>query len=296
MDEFSLIDDIVSRLGAAAHAAWVDVGPGDDASVVSVGTGGSVVSSIDTFSPGIHFPREAPAEWVGYRCFMAAASDLAAMAAEPRYALVALSLPDRDATYALALCEGLAEAADTCGMAVCGGNLTRAPLSMTVSVHGEVQPGMGVLRSTAQANDLIQVSGQLGGAAACVRLNAFQVAGTLRDAYFRPRARLDLREPLALAHSAIDVSDGCLQDLSHILQASHVGAEIDSRAIPVADGATLDDALWGGDDYELLITAPKALPGFEVIGVVSDNLGIKLDGQEVLLNDVASRGYDHFRS
>jgi thiamine monophosphate kinase len=75
-----------------------------------------------------------------------------------------------------------------------------------------------------------------------------------------------------------------------------MGAEIDSHALPVAAGATLDDALWGGDDYELLVTAPKALPGFEVIGVVSDNLGIRLDGREVLLSDTTSRGYDHFRS
>lgn len=295
MDEFSLIDDIVSGLGEVARAVWVDVGPGDDASVVRVKPGASVVSSIDTFSPGVHFPTQAPAEWVGYRSFMGAASDLAAMGAQPRYALVALSLPDADSRYALALCEGLAEAASLCGMAICGGNLTRAPLSITLSVHGEVEPGQAVLRSTAQVDDLVQVSGRLGGAAACVRLNQFEVASPLREAYFRPKARVDLKETLAQAHASIDISDGCLQDLTHILRASRLGAEVDSRAVPVADGAMLQDALWGGDDYELLVTAPDVLPGFEVIGVVSKAPGLRIDGQEALSSDGAIKGYDHFR-
>ena len=93
MDEFSLIDDIVNSLDAVAKTSWVSVGSGDDATVISVAKGAEVVSSIDTFTPGIHFPTTAPAKKIGYRAFMAAASDLAAMAALPRYALVALSLP-----------------------------------------------------------------------------------------------------------------------------------------------------------------------------------------------------------
>lgn len=291
MDEFSLIDDIVNSLDAVAKTSWVSVGSGDDATVISVSKGAEVVSSIDTFTPGIHFPTTAPAKKIGYRAFMAAASDLAAMAALPRYALVALSLPRLDRDFAVDLCNGMSKAAAKCDMAICGGNLTKGPLSITVSVHGEVNAGESTLRSGAAVGDLVQVSGDLGAAAACVRSQSYSIEGPLQRAYFEPRARVDLRAVLAGANAAIDVSDGCLQDLGHILKASKLGAAIESASVPVAEGAELQDALWGGDDYELLATAPVELAGFAIIGVVTTEPGLRLDGQKV-----TSRGYDHFRA
>ncbi len=291
MDEFSLIDDIVDSLDEVARASWIAVASGDDATVVSVSPGAEVVSSIDTFTPDVHFPSNAFPSQIGYRSFMAAASDLAAMAALPRYALVALSLPELDREFALGLCAGMAKAAAKCDMAICGGNLTKGPLSITVSVHGEATAGTSVVRSGAQVGDLVQVSGDLGAAAACVRTGSYAVAGPLQRAYFEPYARVDLRGIVAGAHAAIDISDGCLQDLGHILKASHLGAAIDGALIPVAEGAELQDALWGGDDYELLVTAPAGLAGFRVIGEVTVELPLCLDGEEI-----TPQGYDHFRA
>ena len=291
MDEFGLIDDIVAVLGEESRAPWIEVAPGDDSAVVAVSAGCSAVGSIDTFLPNVHFPESALPEDVGFRVFMASASDLAAMAAVPRYALVAIALPHSDREYPLGLAKGMARAAREAGMAICGGNLSKGPLSITVSVHGEVKTGSAVLRSEACVGDLVQVSGSLGCAAACVRKSAYDQDGQLRDAYFSPKARLDLAATLADATAAIDISDGCLQDLSHIARASRVGISVQSALIPVGSGANLDDALWGGDDYELLATARTQLEGFTVIGEV-------VAGDQVMLDDkpVNNRGYDHFRA
>ena len=291
MGEFALIDEIVAQLGAQSRAAWVSTGPGDDASVVQVAPQHEVVASIDSFLEGVHFPQGAPAKDVGYRTFMASSSDLAAMAARPRYALVAISLPELNRDYILELCQGMANAANVCGMAICGGNLSKGPLNITVSVHGEVAFGQGLLRSNAQVGDLVQVSGPLGQAAACVRLQAYEQDAPLRDAYYRPRARLDLVDTLKTATAAIDVSDGCLQDLGHIAQSSEVGISVHSQQVPIGGGATLHDALWGGDDYELIATANEQLDGFTVIGEVVKGSGVLLDGEPV-----DQKGYDHFRS
>ena len=291
MGEFALIDEIVAQLGEQSRAAWVSTGPGDDATVVQVTPQHEVVASIDSFLEGVHFPPSAPPEDVGYRTFMASASDLAAMGAKPRYALVAMSLPDLDKDYVLGLCQGMAEAANLCGMAVCGGNLSKGPLNITVSVHGEVASGQGLLRSNARVGDLVQVSGPLGQAAACVRLQAYEDAGALREAYFRPRARVDLIHVIESATAAIDISDGCLQDLGHIAKSSDVGISVVSERVPVGEGAILEDALWGGDDYELIVTAEQQLRGFTIIGDVIEGAGVLLDGQEV-----GVKGYDHFRA
>ena len=291
MGEFALIDEIVAQLGEQSRAAWVSTGPGDDATVVQVTPLHEVVASIDSFLEGVHFPPSAPPEDVGYRTFMASASDLAAMGAKPRYALVAMSLPDLDKDYVLGLCQGMAEAANLCGMAVCGGNLSKGPLNITVSVHGEVASGQGLLRSNARVGDLVQVSGPLGQAAACVRLQAYEDAGALREAYFRPRARVDLIHVIESATTAIDISDGCLQDLGHIAKSSDVGISVFSERVPVGEGAILEDALWGGDDYELIVTAEQQLRGFTIIGDVIEGAGVLLDGQEV-----GVKGYDHFRA
>ena len=269
MDEFGLIDEIVDALGPDSRAQWIEVGSGDDAAVVAVSPGASAVSSIDAFIPEVHFPTSANPADVGYRAFMASASDLAAMAATPRYALVALSLPAYERDYVLGLCQGMAQAAKVCGMAICGGNLTKGPLNITVSVHGEVNAGTAVLRSGAQVGDLVQVSGPLGRAAACVRLQAYAEDSPLRSAYFHPQARVDLVDVVARANAAVDISDGCLQDIAHIAKGSAVRVLVDSHRVPVGEGANLEDALWGGDDYELVATATEALDGFVVIGEVA---------------------------
>jgi len=294
ISEFDLIAAIVDELGAQATADWVRIGPGDDASVVRVAGEREWVSSIDTLLADVHFPVTAPAALVGYRALMVSLSDLAAMAATPRYVLVALTLPQPDVAWLRLLARGMAEAAAQCQVAVCGGNLTRGPLSITVSVHGDCAPHSAVSRADAQIGDQLWVSGELGGAAACVRQSLFDVdpltLTPIQHKYYKPRARLDLA--LALqnhASAAIDISDGLLQDLGHLAQASNVGLRINSTLLPVCAGATLQDALSGGDDYELICAASTAPPGFVSIGEV-------IAGDVVLLDDqaVVSRGFDHF--
>ena len=249
MDEFSLIDEVVGALGAQAQGRWVSVGPGDDAAVVDVSAGHQVVSSIDTLVEGVHFPPNMPASLVGYRSLMVSLSDLAAMAATPRYVLVAMTLPSVDPAWVKQCAMGMARAAQVCDVYLCGGNFTRGALSITVSVHGEVPHGESVLRSGACAGDGIFVSGALGGAAACVRNGQWPDSlelSTLQQRYATPQARVDLCAQLReRASAAIDVSDGLLQDLRHLCRASALGAKVDSSLVPVFEGALLDDALYG---------------------------------------------------
>ncbi len=298
--EFQIIEEIVHGLGRWSHAPWTLVGPGDDAAVLQQDSSRDHVASIDTLIADVHFPTSAPAHLIGYRAMMVSISDLAAMAAEPRYCLVALTLPELDQPWVQDFARGIAQAAADCEMYVCGGNLARGPLSISISVHGEVPNDSSVLRSGAKVGDRVLVSGPLGAAAACVRMEMLHTDFVLGDenlngfqnAYFRPQARLDLVQPLRIrAHSAIDISDGLLQDLQHILQASDVGAEIDSRQIPLFPGADLEDALYGGDDYELLVTASESITGFVTIGEIIEAPGIRLNGEPVV-----PQGYDHFRN
>lgn len=291
MNEFELIDEILSVLGETAHGGVI--GPGDDCAAIKVPEGELLLSSIDTLIGAVHFPDDAPGELVGYRAMMVSVSDLAAMGAVPVQLLVALTLEEKDKDWALEVAAGMAKAAAETGGAILGGNLARGPRSITISVHG-VCPAAEVLRrSGATAGNGIYVTGPLGASAAAV---AAQCLGEHDDPrthrYFRPRARIDAGIALrGVATSCIDVSDGLLQDLDHICAASGVGAELVSGDIPIGEGANLDHALHGGDDYELLFTAetpPVALDAIR-IGTVTHDRGILLDG-----SPVAIKGYQHF--
>ena len=293
-DEFGLIDAIVEALGDRTAGRWVSVGPGDDCAVITPTANHDVVSSIDTLVESVHFPTDAPPALVGYRALMVSLSDLAAMAADPRYVMVAVSLPTFDLNWVVEFAKGMRKAAQQTDVYVCGGNIARGPLTITISVHGEVPGGQALLRDAACVGDGIFVSGPLGGAAACVRRGSLDVVDghtldTLQRAYYCPSARVDLCEEVrSNASAGIDVSDGLVQDLGHILDASGVGAHLDSASIPVNENATRDDALYGGDDYELLCTA-RTLPSFVRIGEVVSRRGILLDGVEV-----EARGFNHF--
>jgi thiamine-monophosphate kinase len=297
VDEFALIRQIIDGLGSVTSRSNVIVGPGDDAAVLRPRQDWDSVASIDTQIVDRHFPRQAPADLIGYRAMMAAISDLAAMAADPNYVLIALALPDSklcNSEWVGRLVKGIKEAAETSGVVVAGGNLGRGELALTISVHGEVPANAAILRSGAKPGDILQVSGALGGAAACVRLDQLTVHETLSElqqCYFRPRARLDLVEVVRNgANAAIDVSDGLLQDLGHMLSASNCGAELVADSIPVALGASRQDALTGGDDYQLLVSATELLEGFKQIGKAVSDAGLWLDGKPV-----QAQGFDHFR-
>ena len=290
MNEFELIDEIVRVLGDAAGGGLI--GPGDDCSVIEPPRGEVLVSSIDTLVGGVHFPMASPGALVGYRAMMVSLSDLAAMGARPAQALVAMTLEETDQGWALEVAEGMREAVLETDGRLLGGNLARGPRSITVSVHGWLPAGSAITRGGARPGHGVYVTGELGAAAAAVALGRLDDPDdALARRYFRPRARIDAGLSLrGVATAAIDVSDGLLQDLDHLCQASRVGAELEGDAIPVAEGAALDHALHGGDDYELLFTARKdpALACHR-IGTITVDSGILLDGAPV-----AIKGYQHF--
>jgi thiamine-monophosphate kinase len=211
------------------------------------------------------------------------------MGASPLFVLLALTLPEESVAWATGFARGAAQAAHATGTVIAGGNLTRGPLGVSVSVHGSVPAGQAVLRSGAKPGDRVYVSGALGGAAAALRRGFDDSA--LAERFYRPRARTDLSLPLRLcASAAIDISDGLLQDLGHLARASGCRMDVEGEKVPVFPGAKLGDALYGGDDYELCFTASAApsFPAFE-IGVVGVGSGVWVDGA------LPERtGYQHF--
>ena len=294
-NEFALIDAIVEGLGDRATGDWVSVGPGDDAAVIKATPGLAQVASIDTLLPDVHFPAAAPAQLIGYRALMVSFSDLAAMRALPRYCLVSLSMDEsQGAAWVASLACGMADAARELGVYVCGGNLTRGPLNIAVSVHGEVEHQHLLRRSEGQPGQQLSVTGALGAAAACVRTGQMlpvdpKALTPLQHAYYRPRARFEVSAMVQAASAGLDISDGLSQDLAHLCAASGCGAALQSLSIPIGAGATLEDALFGGDDYELLVASNEALPGAYTIGVLTAEPGLTLDGAPF-----AAKGFDHF--
>jgi thiamine-monophosphate kinase len=300
VSEFRLIEEILQALGDSALSAAVRLGPGDDAAVLAPPGGMELAASIDTLVEGRHFPKAADSRLVGYRALMVSVSDLAAMGAEPGYALVALSVPRADMDWVRGLAQGLRAAALDCDIPIVGGNLTAGPVCISVSVHGWVVTGSAITRSGARPGDKVYVTGELGGAAAALSRGGLSNCrertdlDALEQRYFTPQPRLAAGVRLrGIATSAIDVSDGLLQDLGHICAASGVGAEVARGAIPVCPGATVDHALSGGDDYELCFTSSSPPPeldcGSACIGSIVSTQGLWVDGKVV-----EPVGYEHF--
>lgn len=263
--EFALIDRFTRALPLAGEG--VLVGVGDDAAVLRPPPGEDLVATVDAVVEGVHFDaRFAPAD-VGWKALAVNLSDLAAMGARPLWALVALALPRGTPAARIAgIARGLAACARRHHLAVAGGNVSRASeLSLTVTVVGAVETGAALTRAGASAGDLLAVSGTLGDAA----LGLLQGApAALARRQRRPVPRLALGAALAgVASAAIDLSDGLVQDLGHLCDASGTGALLDAAALPrsaayrraVAGRADpYAPALGGGEDYELLVAIPPA--------------------------------------
>jgi thiamine-monophosphate kinase len=233
-------------------------------------------------------------------------SDLAAMAATPRWCLLALTLPERADAWLEDFSVGMRELASRTGCALIGGDLTRGPLSVTVTVAGTLPEGGGLRRGAAELGDGVFVTGGLGAAARGLeRFLAGQVEHPDVMAYLYPEPRLTAGRDLeGLASSAMDVSDGLALDLARLLAGTGHGAELDAEALDaiglVPDGLG-PDALASGDDYELLFTMPgPALAdlqarasrwdhAFHRIGLVSEAPGLRVDGRPV-----TASGWDHF--
>lgn len=258
-------DETLERIRHALGGGIEAGGLRDDAAAVVVPDGGPVVVSVDSVVDGVHVDLAlcSPHD-VGWKALMGALSDLAAMGARPIGALVALCVPEAagGGEMTLGVMEGVAEASQVSGCPVVGGDVSAAGvLVVSVTVMGTLDGGTPVPRSGAAAGDVILVTGPCGGSAAGLRVlrSSAGVAGldpvevALAAAYRRPVARLAEGEAArrAGASAMIDVSDGLALDLHRLADASGVGFILDS--VPVAEGATPDDALGGGEDYELVV-------------------------------------------
>jgi len=299
------------------------LGVGDDCALLQARTGMQLAVSSDMLVEGRHFLSTVDPRRLGHKALAVNLSDLAACGAEPLAFTLALALPQVDAAWLQAFSEGMLALADAHHCELVGGDTTRGPLCINVTIFGEVPAGQALLRSGARAGDELWVSGTLGDAR--LALEAFRGTLSLPAAVFEAaRLRMEAPQPrvalgLALrgiATSAIDISDGLLGDLGHVLRRSGLGASIAAQAaagllaargqLPLTDAQVRDLVLAGGDDYELAFTAPpERRPQVEAaaaqadtrvtrIGRIEAKAGLRvLDAAGHLLPTHAT-GFDHF--
>jgi thiamine-monophosphate kinase len=310
-------DELITAIRRVLSGAGpeVVVGPGDDAAVVVAGSG-ELVLTTDVMVEGVHFRREltTPRD-LGYKAVAVNVSDVAAMAASPRYALCALTLSGSvDAAWVVELAGGMRECCDEFALSLVGGNLSRGPeITIAVSVTGEVVPGRAVRRDGARPGDRLVVTGSLGGSAAGLRLASQRSwSDDERDAlhrHVRPTPRVGEAGVLA-SHGVtamIDVSDGLAIDLSRLCAASGAGARVEIEKIPVHPAATRQEALGGGEDYELLATLPSAEVVEGARAELREGFGVSLAEIGVIIEDglvavdeggvegpLETDGWDHF--
>ncbi|RMF18431.1 MAG: thiamine-phosphate kinase [Gammaproteobacteria bacterium] len=306
MGEFDLIRRCFSFHAGAAPGVLRSVG--DDCAVLEAGP---LAVSTDTLVAGVHFPPEAPAEWIAERAVRVCTSDLAAMAAEPLAATLALSLTPEafEQGWAERFAGGLRPALERAGLRLVGGDTTRGSVSITLTVMGRCEKP--VSRDGARPGHRIGVTGALGGArAALVRPDLSRSREhPFNRRYWQPPFRLEFARRLAGRVSAmLDISDGLLADLGHILAASRVGATLDGSKIPMQDNLpasqALEWALTGGDDYELCFTCPPAqMADIEAlaceldvpvtwIGDIVAGQGLHVTGFDLASMDI--KGFEHF--
>jgi thiamine-monophosphate kinase len=274
--ERALIDRITARL-AMPH--WVIVGPGDDAAVIAPERGALEVLTTDAQVEGIHFDRGfVPPDAIGHRALAVNLSDLAAMGAQPRAALLSLVLPDAlDMSAIDGMLDGLLGLADAHGVTLIGGNISRSPgpLVIDVTATGTVRPRRVLTRAGARPGDGVYVTGTIGDG--FVGLRSLQLKNDIvrcQDRYLRPEPRVRAGMLLGrnrAATACVDLSDGLADGVRRIAEASHVGIALDAEALPIGDDVrawhegrgedVLTGALAGGDDYELLFTSPRTYGG-----------------------------------
>ena len=320
--EFQLIQSYFSQSHQdVSPARDVVLGIGDDCAIIAPPANQQLALSIDTLIAGVHFPDNTSADAIAHKALMVNLSDLAAMGARPAWFTLSLTLPDYNDTWLQQFSATLFKLSRQYGISLIGGDTTRGPLSITIQVGGYLEQNRALTRSAARVGDLIALTGPLGAAAigldialqknhhhyACLSDRQRQQA--LHALNF-PEAKI--KEGLLLkdvAHAALDLSDGLASDLGHILEASEVGAELELDKLPLADALSClepaqawEKALTGGDDYELCFTISEAhwpqikekLPYCEIVGVITEQKGLRLltaSGQEFTLK---TGGYDHF--
>lgn len=308
--EFELIARYFKR--GTSHTV---LGVGDDGALIAPTAGQELVISTDLLVEGTHFLADADPEALGWKTLAVNVSDLAAMGAQPRWATLAAVLPAPTSEWIEAFARGFFACADVFGIDLIGGDTTRGPRAFCVTILGEVPAGHALRRDGANVGDSIWVSGQPGRAALGLAhvqgrtVLADPLLGECLAALHRPQPRVALGLALrGIAGAAIDVSDGLLADLGHILERSGVGARLHIPGLPAA-GLERDCLLAGGDDYELVFTAPATFDGD--IAALSARLELPLSrigeimatppGMLVLCDESGTditpvrRGYDHYK-
>lgn len=320
MGEFELIRRYFAAAPCAQAAEGIVLGIGDDCALLQPAPGMQLALSTDTLVAGVHFPQPCDPFLLGQRALAVSVSDLAAMGAEPLGFTLALTLPEAEPAWLEGFALGLSQMAGQCAIALVGGDTTRGPLSLTLSVFGQLPAGQALTRAGARPGDLLCVGGCLGDAAGALPLVLGQQpaadepasANYLLQRYWAPQPQLALGQWLrGRATAALDISDGLLADCGHIAQASAVALQIERDSLPLsaalctlAGERALDCALSGGDDYRLAFTlSAQYLPALQaqwpeamVIGRVVAGQGVQLlDGAGRRL-DPPSAGYQHFGS
>jgi len=290
----------------------VVLGVGDDAALFEIDADCQLVTSTDTLSEGVHFFEGALPGDIAYKSLAVNLSDIAAMGAQAKCFTLSLTLPKLDERWLQEFSGSLKEASEFFNVSLIGGDTTKGPLNITITIMGAVEKSKAIKRSGANIGDDIYISGSLGDAALCLKkINEGSVPNiTELNKLNKPVPRLKLGSALKnIASSCIDVSDGLEQDLSHILRASKVGAIIDSQSLPLSDTVresikTSQDwglPLCGGDDYELCFTSDKS--NQTEIKKLSESLKIRItkigvinnsQTLEILGYEGSSKSYQHF--
>ncbi len=316
MTEFDIIRDYFAKhylITPARTRSDVLCGIGDDAALVRVPAQQQLAITTDTFTAGVHFLESTPAYDIGYKALAVNLSDLAAMSATPAWITLALAIPATDTAWLEKMCDGFFALADRYQVQLIGGDLTRGPLSITIQALGFVPPQSALMRSTAKPGDLIYVTGTVGDAGFALQWlqEKMQMNVASDETYFlnrlqRPEPRVAVGEQLRnIAHAAIDISDGLLADLKHILQASGVGAKVYVDQLPLSAALTrnvdlntaINLALSAGDDYELCFTVPvekKILleEKLNTLDCAYTCIGVMTETQELILQYRDGRKYD----
>lgn len=313
--EFDLIQQYFTK---PSHHTNLSVG--DDAALISVSQGMELAVATDMLVAGTHFFHDAAPYDIGWKALAVNVSDMAAMGAQPKWATLALALPEVNEAWLSEFSRGFFACSEQFNVDLIGGDTTRGPLNISVTIMGEVPKNQALKRNGAQAEDDIWVSGNLGSAAAGlahlqgkIKLENDALEASIH-ALHRPMPRISLGLALrGIANSAIDISDGLAADLGHILKASNVGADIFIKHIPHLPALQANNdagfqacILGGGDDYELCFTAPRAarekiealsetlnLP-LTRIGGTCTTLGLRVYDAENKLIQLQTKGYDHF--
>ena len=293
ISEFELID-LFNHIGSKYNKQnGIVVPPGDDCAVIDLPL--PLVTSIDSSISDIHFPANASAKDIGYRSVAVALSDIAAMGCQPRGFSVSITCSNRDKNWFEELANGFEDISNEFQISLIGGDVTRGPLNINVVVYGTPYNSIYLKRSGAKKGDIICITKPVGRAKKGLEdFKENNLKSNFLNDYLRPKPQIELGKKISnYATSCIDISDGLLADLNHILTSSKVGASIFLDDIPTTSNINDINA---GDDYDLCFTIPAEMmdSSFYKIGEITEELGIKFNSNKGY--DVSIKGFDHFKN